>query len=55
VALGVKKKTTNIPMWGDTGRHPITISMVKLLIDFHNRLAVLNDDIKVVDGNCEQL
>ena len=42
--LGVKRKTTNIPIWGDTGRHPIAISMVKLLIDFHNRLAMLNDN-----------
>ena len=42
--LGVKRRTTNIPIWGDTGRYPIGISMVKLLIDFHNRLVVLNDN-----------
>ena len=42
--LGVKRKTVNIPMWGDTGRYPIGISMIKLLIDFHNRLVALNDN-----------
>ena len=42
--LGVKRRTTNIPIWGDTGRYPIGISMVKLLIEFHNSLVVLNEN-----------
>jgi hypothetical protein len=33
--LRVKRKTTNIRIWGDGGRYPIGISMVKLLIDFN--------------------
>ena len=42
--LGVRRKTTNLPIWGDTGRYPLGITMTKFLLDFHNRLAVLNDD-----------
>ena len=40
--LGVRKKTTNIPIWGDCGRFPIGISMIKLMLDFHNRLVELD-------------
>ena len=42
--LGVKGKTTNLPIWGDTGRYPMGIHMTKLLVDFYNRLVVLNDN-----------
>ena len=41
--LGVRKKTTNIPMWGDSGRSPIGVQMIKMLIDYHNRLAQLDE------------
>ena len=41
--LGVRKKTTNIPMWGDSGRSPIGVQVIKMLIDFHNRLAQLDE------------
>ena len=29
--LGVRKRTANIPIWGDSGRCPIGIQMIKLL------------------------
>ena len=41
--LGVRKRTANIPIWGDSGRCPIGIQMIKLLVDFHNRLVLLDD------------
>lgn len=41
--MGVRKNTTNIPIWGDCGRCPIGVQMIKLLIDFHNRLTQLDD------------
>ena len=41
--LGVRKRTANIPIWGDSGRCPIGIQMMKLLVDFHNRLVLLDD------------
>ena len=40
--LGVRRRTANIPIWGDTGRCPIGIEMTKLLVDFLNRLVLLD-------------
>ena len=40
--LGVRKRTANIPIWGDTGRCPIGMEMTKLLVDFLNRLVLLD-------------
>ena len=40
--LGVRRRTANIPIWGDTGRCPIGMEMTKLLVDFFNRLVLLD-------------
>ncbi|KAL5271007.1 hypothetical protein ACHWQZ_G001606 [Mnemiopsis leidyi] len=40
--LGMRKRTANIPIWGDTGRCPIGMEMTKLLVDFLNRLVLLD-------------
>ncbi|XP_063688379.1 uncharacterized protein LOC134821607 [Bolinopsis microptera] len=39
---GVNKRTSNIPIWGDTGRYPLGIQLSKLFLDFHNRLVLLD-------------
>ena len=41
--MGVRKNKTNIRIWGDCERCPIGVQMIKLLIDFHKRLAQLDD------------
>ena len=40
--LGVRRRTANIPIWGDTGRCPIGMEMTKLLVDYLNRLVLLD-------------
>ena len=39
---GVNKRTSNIPIWGDTGRYPLGIQLSKLFLDFHNKLVLLD-------------
>ena len=40
--LGVRRRTAYIPIWGDTGRCPIAIEMTKLLVDYLNKLVLLD-------------
>ena len=44
--LGVRKRTTNIPIWGDCGRFPIGISMIKLIgCALFSEFLVLNPEV----------
>ena len=48
--MGVRKKTSNIPVWGDFGRAPLAVRLIKQLLDYHNRLALMNreDSLHIV-------
>ena len=36
---GVHRKTSNLGIWGDTGRHPLVFNALKLAIDYFDRVA----------------
>ena len=36
--LGVHRKTSNLAVWGDTGRYPLTLEALKPAPDFFYRL-----------------
>ena len=38
--LGVHKKASNLGVWGETGRHPIGIQMLKQTISYYNRVSL---------------
>ena len=40
--MGVRKKTSNAPVWGDFGRAPLAVRLIKQLLDYHNRLSIMN-------------
>ena len=42
-SLGVHKNVTNVCMWGDSGRPPLIVGMLKLAIDYYQRLSNMND------------
>ena len=42
-SLGVHKNVTNVCMWGDSGRPPLIVGMLKLATDYYQRLANKND------------
>ncbi len=42
--LGVTKRTSNVPVWGDFGRTPLGTRLIKQLLDYHNRLVQLDID-----------
>lgn len=39
--LGVHRKTSNLAVWGDTGRYPLAIEALKLATDYFSRLESL--------------
>ena len=39
--LGVSKRTSNAAVWGDCGRMPLVIQLTKQLVDYYNRLVLL--------------
>ena len=47
-ALGVHKKASNIGAWGETGRHPIGIQMLKQTISYYNRVSIGPSSIALV-------
>ena len=44
--LEVPKRTSNAPVWGDTGRHPLGIVLTKQLVNYYNKLMKLHDEDK---------
>ena len=38
--LGVHKKSSNVGAWGETGRHPIGIQMLKQTVNYFNRVSL---------------
>ena len=38
--LGVHKKASNLGVWGETGRHPIGVQMLKQTISYYNRVSL---------------
>ena len=46
--LGVNKKTSNSAVWGDSGRVPLCVTLLKQTLDYVNRLQKLNED----DAGC---
>ena len=38
------KKTFNAPVWADFGRAPLAVRLTKQLLDYHNRLAIMNNE-----------
>ena len=42
--MGVKKQTSNAPVWGDFGREPLGVRLIKQLMDYHNRLVLLESN-----------
>ena len=56
-SMGVHKKTSNSPVWGDTGRYPLGIELSKQLFSYFDRLQSLdmsNSDSLVRHAFCEQ-
>ena len=43
-SLGVSRKTSNSPMWGDTGRYPLGIELSKQVFNYFERLKQLDID-----------
>ena len=43
-ACGVHRKTSNIAIWGDTGRYPLIFNAIKLAIDYFERVALSSPD-----------
>ena len=41
-SIGVNKRTSNAAVWGDSGRGPLAITLLKQLIDYRNRLEKLD-------------
>ena len=42
--LGVHPKASNIGVWGETGRHPLTFDCLKLTLNYFYRVKNLNDN-----------
>ena len=45
--LGVKRSTSNVAVWGETGRYPLAIMVIKQVLQYSNRLELkseLNDE-----------
>ena len=53
-ALGVHSKSSNVGVWGDTGRYPLIFECIKLSLNYYNRLNNLNDESLVFSALCEQ-
>ena len=43
-SLGVHKKASNVGSWGETGRYPLGITILKQVVSYFNNLAVKGDD-----------
>ena len=52
--LGTHSKTCNIVAWGDTGRTPLLLEIIKLATDYFSRISAMNDDIIVKKAFREQ-
>ena len=52
---GVHKKSSNIGIWGDTGRFPLIFNAIKLAIDYHERIKLCDDNTLVKKALAEQI
>ena len=43
-SLGVSRKTSNAPIWGDTGRYPLGIELSKQVFNYFERLKKLDNE-----------
>ena len=43
-SLGVHKKASNVGSWGETGRYPLGITILKQVVSYFNNLALKGDD-----------
>ena len=48
--LGVKKTTSNAAIWGETGRYPLAVKLIKQMVAYFERLKS-----KSFDKNCASL
>ena len=48
------KKSSNIGIWGDTGRYPLLFNALKLAIDYHDRIKIFNDNTLLKKSYLEQ-
>ena len=52
--LGVHSKSSNVGVWGDSGRYPLIFECIKLSLNYYNRLNDLNDESLVFSALREQ-